>query len=43
MEKPKFKVKAKRNAKPKAYTLKFKATGTGGPANDTATLKVKRR
>jgi CARDB len=43
MEKPKFKVKAKKNAKPKAYTLKFKATGAGGPANDTATLKVKRR
>jgi hypothetical protein len=43
MEKPKFKVKAKKNAKPKAYKLRFKATGTGGPATDTATLKVKRR
>jgi NPCBM-associated, NEW3 domain of alpha-galactosidase len=38
-----FRVKAKRNAKPKSYSLRFRATGTGGPDNATATLKVKRR
>lgn len=43
MEKPKFRVKAKGNAKPKSYTLRFKATGSGGPDNATATLKIKRK
>jgi NPCBM-associated, NEW3 domain of alpha-galactosidase len=43
LEKTRFVVRAKRNAKPRSYTLRFRATGTGGPDNATATLKVKRR
>ncbi len=43
LEKPRFVVKAKRDAKPRSYTLRFTATGTGGPDNATATLKVKRK
>jgi CARDB len=43
LEKPRFAVRAKRNAKPRSYTLRFRATGTGGPDNTTATLKVKRK
>jgi uncharacterized repeat protein (TIGR01451 family) len=44
-EKARFNAEAKRSAKPKTYTLRFKTTVSGrvDPARDTAKLKVKER
>jgi Domain of unknown function DUF11 len=44
-EQAKFKAKVKGNAKPKTYTLRFRATAGGGvdPATDSAKLKVQRK